>query len=381
MIYLDHAATTPLRPEVFEAMRPWLTTSYGNPSGTHSLARAALRAVDEARQQVAELLGGEPGDVVFTSGGTEADNLAVTGAVTAARSAGAAAGLCCSAVEHPAVLEPARALGGEEIGVDGNGVVDRAVLGNWLADHGQDAALVSVMLVNNETGVCQPLVDLASLVRELAPRALVHTDAVQGAGWLDLPRAAAAADLVSVSAHKFGGPKGVGALLVRPPARGRLHPVMRGGPQERELRAGTHDVAGIVGMGCAAHLLMSGTKETERVGALGDRFVAGVLSAVEGSAPAVPRELRIGAICNLAFAGIVAEELLLMLDCVGVCAAAGSSCASGAVEPSHVLMAMGCSAAEARRHVRFALGHDTTEAEVEEAVVLVGESVTKLRTR
>jgi len=384
-IYLDHAATTPLRPEAFEAMRPWLTTSYGNPSGTHSLARAALRAVDDAREQVAELLGGEPGEVVFTSGGTEADNLAVAGAARGARwdaAAGSgrpAAPVCCSAVEHPAVLEPTRALGGEEIGVDAGGIIDLDALSCWLSAHAEDAALVSVMLVNNETGVIQPLAELAALVREVAPSALIHTDAVQAAGWLDLPRAAAAADLVTVSAHKFGGPKGTGALLIRPPARGRLHPVLRGGPQEHELRAGTHDVAGIVGMGCAARLLISESQEPARVAQLGDRFVAGVLSAVEGAVPAVPRQLRIGTICNLGFEAIESEELLLMLDAAGVCASAGSSCASGAVEPSHVLMAMGLSAGEAREHVRFSLGHRTTEAEVDQAVTLVAEAVGKLR--
>ena len=209
----------------------------------------------------------------------------------------------------------------------------------------------------------------------------MHTDAVQGAGWLDLPRAAGAADLVSISAHKLGGPKGVGALLVRPPA-GRLRPVLRGGPQERSFAAGTHDVAGIVGMGCAARKLpRSDPEEPARVARLGDRLTAGVLSAVEGSAAAVPAEGRVSAICNIGFEGVVAEELLLMLDSVGICASAGSSCASGALEPSHVLIAMGRSTDEARRHVRFSLGHDTTESDVDRAVLLIAESVAKLRTR
>jgi cysteine desulfurase len=385
MIYLDHAATTPLRPEALEAMRPWLTTGYGNPSGTHSLARAALRAVDEAREQVAGLLGGEPGEVVFTSGGTEAANLAVAGATSRARAgrpaggATSAAALCCSAVEHPAVLEPTRTRGGELLGVDAGGIVDPDSLSRWLSGHAREASIASVMLVNNETGVLQPLAELAAMVREAAPEVLVHTDAVQAAGWLDLAQAAGAADLVSVSAHKFGGPKGTGALLVRRPARGRLHPLLRGGPQERELRAGTHNVAGIVGMGRAAELVKSEPEELARVARLGDRFVAGVLSAVDAAAPAVPRELSTGTICNLGFEAIEAEELLLMLDSAGVCASAGSSCASGAVEPSHVLMAMGLSAAQARSHVRFSLGHPTTQAEVDQAVVLVAEAVAKLR--
>jgi cysteine desulfurase len=370
VIYLDHAATTPLRPEAFEAMRPWLTTSYGNPSGTHRLARAALRAVDAAREQVAAMLGGEPGEVVFTSGGTEADNLAVTGAVTSARAGMPGAAVCCSAVEHPAVLEPTRSLGGEEIGVDLNGVVDLGLLSNWLAGHSLDAALVSVMLVNNETGVRQPVSGVSALVGTMAPGALVHTDAVQAAGCLDLSVAAGGADLVSVSAHKFGGPKGAGALLVRQRAHNRLRPVLRGGPQERELRAGTHD----------AELLVAGREqEAARITALRDRFVDCVLSTVERSAEAVPRRLSVGTICNIAFDGVAAEELLLVLDTLGVCAAAGSSCASGAVEPSHVLTAMGRSTSEARQHVRFSLGHVTTKDEVDKAGAVVAEAVAKLR--
>ncbi len=328
------------------------------------------------------MLGGEPGEVVFTSGGTEADNLAVTGAVTSARSRIPGAAVCCSAVEHPAVLEPTRALDGEEIGVDLNGVVDLGLLSDWLAAHSLDAALVSVMLVNNETGVRQPLADLTALVGAMSSEALVHTDAVQAAGCLDLPVAAGGADLVSVSAHKFGGPKGAGALLVRQRAHGRLRPVLRGGPQERELRAGTHDVAGIVGMGCAAELLAAGREQqAARLTALRDRFADRVLSSVEGSAEAVPRRLTAGTICNIFFDGVAAEELLLMLDSLGVCAAAGSSCASGAVEPSHVLTAMGRSAAEARQHVRFSLGHATTKDEVDRAGTVVAEAVAKLRVR
>lgn len=379
--YLDNAATTPVRPEVLEALLPWLTTAYGNASAGHSMARMARRAVDDARETLAAVLGAEPGEIVFTSGGTEADNLAVTGAALAARERGVVRPLIgCSAVEHPAVLEPVRAAGGETLPVDAAGVVDLEQLAAWLSANAGRVAEVSVMLVNNETGVIEPVAAVAELVCELAPDSLVHTDAVQALGWLDVARAAAGADLVTVSAHKIGGPKGTGALLVRSSARHRLRPVLRGGPQERELRAGTHDVAGIVGMACAARLSSIERGETcRRVADLAVALVAGVLATVEGSGVAVVPERRVDAICNLWFDGVQAEELLLVLDDLGVCASAGSACASGALEPSHVLLAMGRSTEEARRHVRFSLGHATTAADVDHALVAIPEAVARLR--
>jgi cysteine desulfurase len=379
--YLDNAATTPIRPEVLETMLPWLTTRFGNASGGHSMARAARRAVDDARETLAEVLGGEPGEVVFTSGGTEADNLAVTGAALAARERGMDRPVIgCSAVEHAAVLEPVRAAGGEELAVDHDGVIDLPRLEEWLTGNPDRVAEVSVMLVNNETGVVEPVADVARLVTDLAPGALVHTDAVQALGWLDVASLATAADLVAVSAHKIGGPKGVGALLVRSAARPHVRPVLRGGPQERELRAGTHGVAGIVGMACAARLCTAERDQaSRRVAELADAFVTGVLDGVEDTAAAVPRERRIGAICNLWFAGVEAEELLVVLDELGVCASAGSACASGALEPSHVLLAMGRSREEAARHVRFSLGYSTTIEDVDQAVLATMQAVARLR--
>jgi len=381
--YFDHASTTPMRPEVLEAMTPWLTSRYGNASGMHSLARSARRAVDDARDAVAEALGGEPGEVVFTSGGTEADNLAVSGALAGAADDGVQnAVVACSAVEHPAVLEPVRTAGGALLPVGRDGVIDLPLLEAWLSDHWDRAVEVSVMLVNNETGVIEPVADVARAIKEFAPQALVHTDAVQALGWLDVAALAGQADLVSLSAHKFGGPKGVGALLVRSPARGRLRPMLRGGPQERELRAGTHDVAGIVGMAEAARLALAGRHEAcERVGALADRLVAGIIAGVEGSVEAVERRRRVGAICNLGFEGVESEELLIVLDELGVCASAGSACASGALEPSHVLVAMGRSPDEARRHVRYSLGTTTTPGEVDQAIAATIEAVSRLRRR
>jgi cysteine desulfurase len=379
--YLDNAATTPVRSEVLEAMLPWLTTRYGNASGGHSMARAARRAVDDARDILAEVLGGQPGEVVFTSGGTEADNLAVTGAALAARERGMDRPVIgCSAVEHPAVREPVRAAGGEELVVDHDGVIDLARLEEWLAENSSRVAEVSVMLVNNETGVIEPVAEVARLVKDLAPGALVHTDAVQALGWLDVASSAAGADLLAVSAHKIGGPKGVGALLVRAAAKSHVRPVLRGGPQERELRAGTHGVAGIAGMACAARLSSADRESaSRRVSELADTFVRGVLETVEDTGVAVPRERRIGAICNLWFGGVEAEELLVVLDELGVCASAGSACASGALEPSHVLLAMGRSPSEAARHVRFSFGYSSTASDVDQAVGAIIEAVGRLR--
>src|SRR5579862_5850091 len=242
--YLDHAATTPMRPESLAAMLPYLTEHFGNPSGAHALARRARTAVDEARDEVAACLGCEPGEVVFTSGGTESDNLAVLGARPAAPEG--AGTVLCSAVEHHAVRNATRAAGGRPVAVDGRGRVDLDALRGVLTP---EVALVSVMLVNNEVGTIQPLAEVAEAVRDLAPEALLHTDAVAAVGWMDVAAAAAPADLVSISAHKFGGPKGCGALVVR--AGARLAPVMHGGSQERDRRPGTVDVAGAVGMAAA----------------------------------------------------------------------------------------------------------------------------------
>jgi cysteine desulfurase len=379
--YLDNAATTPVRAEVLEAMMPWLTSGYGNASGAHVMARAARRAVDDARDVLAEALGGEPGEVVFTGGGTEADNLAVAGAVSAAREGGNEYPLvACSAVEHPAVLEPVRAAGGVVLPVDEFGVLHLEAAREWLSERAGELAELSVMLVNNETGVLQPVESVVELTRELAPEALVHTDAVQALGWLEVGAMCAGADLVSVSAHKIGGPKGAGALLVRSAARSRLRPVLRGGPQERELRAGTHDVAGIVAMACAARLAMTERSEAcARVAALADTLVAGVLGTVTGSGTAVPADRRIAAIVNLWFDGVEAEELLLVLDELGICASAGSACASGAIEPSHVLLAMGRAPEEAKRHIRLSLGHQTTTEDIDRALVAIPEAVARLR--
>ena len=369
VVYLDHASTTPMRAEARAAMASFLSDAYGNASGGHRLARAARLALDDAREVLAGLLGASPSEVVFTSGGTEADNLAVLGTANGPGTS------VCSAVEHPAVLEACRAVGASVVGVDRLGVVDLDALAAVLDDK---VRLVSVMLVNNETGVRQPLDSVVSLVRKRAPSALVHTDAVQAFGWLDVACLTAGADLVSVSAHKFGGPKGVGALVVRRQAV--LRPILRGGPQEHERRAGTENVAGAVAMAAAAKATARDRESSARlVRELSTRLVDGILAAVPGVHEAVPRQDRIDAICNLGVEGVEAEELLVVLDELGICASAGSACASGAIEPSHVLLAMGRTAEEARRHVRLSLGHATTAADIDKALVAFPEAVGRLR--
>ncbi|HZT65445.1 MAG TPA: cysteine desulfurase family protein [Acidimicrobiales bacterium] len=366
--YLDHAATTPLRPEAREAMLPWLGERFGNPSGSHSLARRARQAVDEARQQMAQALGADPGDIVFTAGGTEADNLALLGAA-------AGGTMVCSTIEHDAVLECCRSTGGRLVDVDAGGLVDLDRLDGTLDS---TVAVVSVMLANNEVGVIQPLDQVVEVVRRRAPGALVHTDAVQAFPWLDVAALAAGADLVTVSAHKFGGPQGVGALVVRGGAR--LAPVIHGGGQERGRRSGTHNVAGIVGMAAAATATVAQRSDTvARVGRLRDRLADGLVAGVPGAVETGARADKVAGSCHLRIPGVESEALLFLLDEAGVAASAGSACASGALEPSHVLLAMGIPPEEARSALRLSLGWCSTGAEVDLALAEVPKVVARLR--
>src|SRR5947209_8163191 len=270
--YLDHAATTPMRSEVLEAMLPFLTERFGNPSGSHAVAREARKGLDEAREVVAECLSARPGEIVFTAGGTEADNLAIVGRYRARAGA-----VVCTAVEHHAVLHACGSLADARLApVQPDGVVDQDALAELLDD---TVSVVSVMLANNEVGTVQPLADVVELVRDRAPNAVVHTDAVQAFPWLDVAALAAGAALVAVSAHKFGGPKGVGALVVREGVT--VEPVIHGGGQERDRRSGTYNVAGIVGMAAAMQGTVSRRAETvARVRILRDRLADGLLTAI-----------------------------------------------------------------------------------------------------
>ncbi|MDQ3354213.1 MAG: aminotransferase class V-fold PLP-dependent enzyme [Actinomycetota bacterium] len=370
--YIDHAATTPMRPECTEAMLPFLGARVGNPSGGHALARAARQAIEEARDVVAACLGAEPGEVVFTGGGTEADNLAVTGVL--ARLGGIPV---CSAVEHHAVLRPVEALDGRIVAVHTDGRIDLAALDAAL--DGQ-IGVVSLMLVNNEVGVVQPLAEAAALVAERSPGAVVHTDAVQAFPWLDVATEARPAHLVAVSAHKFGGPQGVGALVVREGVA--VEPLLRGGGQERDRRSGTHNVAGIVGMAAAMVATVAQRPATvERVAGLRDRLADGLLTAVPGVTESGNRATKVAGTCSLLIEGIESEALLVLLDQAGICATAASSCASGALDPSHVLAAMGVPRALAYGSLRLSLGWTSTEADVDRALEVVPGAVAQLRER
>jgi cysteine desulfurase len=371
--YLDHAATTPLRPEARDAMLPWLGERFGNPSGAHPVARRARQAVDEARDVVADVVGCRPGDVVFTGGGTEADNLAVRG-VHAARPGP----VVCTAIEHEAVLGPVELVGGRTVAVDRRGIVDLDALAAALTP---DTTLVSVMAANNEVGAVQPLGEVAEVVARRARGAVVHTDAVQAAPWLDLRDLAAGAGLISISAHKLGGPQGVGALVVR---RGTpLRALTLGGGQERELRSGTHNVAGIAGMAAALRAVAASRPATAaRVGALRDRLADGLLrslpGAVETGVEAGDRGRRLPGTLHLCLPGIESEALLFLLDEAGVCASAASACASGAQQASHVLAAMGVPPETATGALRLSLGWTSTDADVDRALDAIPAAVDRL---
>lgn len=366
-------------------MLPWLAEHWGNPTGAHARGRAARRAVDEAREPVAELLGCSGGEIVFTSGGTEADDLAVNGVLDAV------GGMAlCSAIEHHAVLDPVVHRGGATIPVDRRGMLDCEALADMLnaagaaaaAGNGPVVSVVSVMVANNEVGTIQPLAHIAEVVARHAPAAVVHTDAVQAAAWCDVAALAAGVPLVSLSGHKIGGPKGIGALAIRPGVA--LAPRLRGGGQERGRRSGTHNVAGIVGLGVAAQLVLEHrSRLAVTVGAMRDRLEAALLEiegvsvtvAAGGSAP--PE--RLPTISHLCVSGVDSEALLFLLDDAGVAASAASSCASGATESSHVLAAMGVPAADARGSLRLSLGWTTDDTTIDRVIDVMPAAVARLR--
>jgi len=377
--YLDHAATSPLRAEVAEAAAEVRAEGLGNPSGAHRRARTARRRLDDAREEVAGLLGRAPGDIVFTSGGTEADNLAVLGVVEASSEAGATA--ICGATEHHAVLDAVAAAGGALVAVDRQGRLRLDDLDRQLGDLGRRVVLVSVMTANNETGA---VADLDAVASVIDGRALLHTDAVAAARWLDLAAVAARADLLSVSAHKLGGPVGVGALAV--PAAVPLAARQIGGAQERGRRSGTVDVAGAVALATALRLAMQErTEVVERVGKQRDRLAAGLRASVPGLTDTMEpgagagRPARTAGTCHVSIAGVASEALLFLLDEAGVFASAASSCSSGAQQRSHVLAAMGVDDDLAGGSLRLSLGPATTDAEIDRALVAVPAAVERLR--
>ncbi len=381
-VYLDHAATAPMRPEAVEAMAPHLAGAYGNPSGLHREARLARLAVDDAREQVAAVLGADFGEVVFTGSGTEADNLAIVGvADSRADELHAPPVLVCSAMEHHAVLATCRALAGRaraelrEVPTGKDGVIDLDVLEELCTP---DVSLVSVMSVNNETGTVQPIEAVAELVRRRAPSAVLHTDAVQAVPWLDVGRLTARADLVVASSHKFGGPKGVGILVAR--AGVRLDPLVRGGGQERGRRSGTANVAGIVATAAALSATAAERAVTvPRVTAQRDRLADGLLASVPGAVETGDRRQRVPGHLHLRVAGVEGEALVLLLDQSGIAVSAGAACSSGAAEVSHVLTSMGLGDDEAATGVRFSLGATTEDSDIDRALAAVPAAVTQLR--
>ena len=373
-VYLDHNATTPVDPRVLDAMLPYLREQYGNPSSLHWFGQRARAAVEEARARVAALVGAEPADVVFTASGSESDNTALRG--VSARAKEPRLGVVVSAVEHHAVLHAARALREEGVPVavaraDGSGVVD---LDDLAAKVTGGTALVSLMLANNETGVLQPVAEAARIARDHG--ALVHCDAVQAAARVPVDARALDVDLLTLSAHKLHGPKGTGCLVVK---RGTpMAPLVRGGGQERNRRAGTENVAGIVGFGEAARIAAAELgPEADRVGALRDRLEARVLALAgaqrNGSGPRLPNTT------NVSFAGAEAEDLVVALDLEGVAVSTGAACSAGAVEPSHVLRAMGFAPERVQSSLRFSLGRGTTVEDVDRAADAVAEVLARLR--
>lgn len=374
--YLDYNATSPVDPRVVEAMQPFWSGRFANASSFHRPGQQARHAVEEAREILAASLDVEPGDVIFTSGGTESDNLAVRGAVMAHLLERRA--LSVSSIEHPAVLHTARNL--EKRGcpvavvpVDAEGIVRLDELEKSVTDQ---TLLVSLMHVNNETGVIQPVAEAARIAH--ARGAYFHVDAVQSFGKMPVRPEEIGADLLTLSAHKICGPKGAGALYLRKGVK--IEAILRGGHQEKNVRPGTENVAAIAGFGAAAALAQAAwPQEAQRVGALRDRLEAGLFKALDGVTRNGSVARRVYNTANLSFEGIDGETLLVNLDLEGVFVSTGSACTAGSVEPSHVLLAMGLSERRARSAIRFSLGRFTTEDEADFAVERTAEIVKRLR--
>ena len=379
-IYLDHAASTPLRPAARDAWLAAAERHHANPTGSHLAAREARKALDRAREQVAGALGAHPGEIVFTSGGSEADNMAVRGALGAR---GPDAVALTTEAEHHAVHDPVERSGGVFVGVDERGIVDLGALAGELQSRDGEVAVVSTIAVNNETGSIAPLREVAGIVRDLAPGAWLHTDAVQAVNWIDVAAATADFDLVSVTGHKVGSPVGTGVLVVRDGVE--LDPLIVGGGQERGRRAGTPDVAGAVSFAAAlSETVEQRDGSVERLCVLRDALIDGLIDRlgdrVQVSAARTNgnRGHIAAGIANVCIAGVQSEALLFLIDAEGVRASAASSCSSGAQDPSHVLAAMGVPRDVALGSLRLSLGHTTVESDVERAVDVIAESVGRL---
>lgn len=375
-VYLDYNATTPVDPRVVETMLPYFSAGFGNASSIHSAGQHARAAVDAARESVARLVGATPGEIVFTSGGTEADNLALLGTIAA--SGKTRKHVITTAIEHHAVLNACQALEKQGIEVSyvrvgSDGIVDPDDLRRALTPQ---TMLISVMHANNEIGTIQPVEEIGRIAAEAD--ICFHCDAVQSAGKLRLDVNLLGADLLSISAHKIYGPKGVGALYVRP--RTPLEPQFFGGHHERDLRPGTENVPGIVGLGKAADLALAHLEaEADRVASLRNRLEESLLDSVSDVRVNGDKMHRVSNTTNLTYAAAGGEALLIALDLEGIACSTGAACSSGAVEPSHVLTAIGLSDDEARSSLRFSLGRSTTAAEIDEAIRVIPHVVERIR--
>jgi cysteine desulfurase len=379
--YFDHAASAPRRDEVADAMSRWQHGIVGNPSGSHRAAREARRAVEEARDEVAAFVGVKPGGVIFTAGGTESCHLAVTGAANYHRRHHETTSIVISRIEHQAVIDAVEmmardfdSVSARYVEVDSDGVVDLDSLATNIA---ADTAVVSVMSANNETGVVQPLEGIASVVNaSLGKTALTHTDAVAAAPWLDLADVTSSIDMISICAHKIGGPVNSGALILRGDVA--LDAMVPGGGQERGRRGGTVDVASAVGLATAVRLTAKEREEvTQRVTGF-QRQLLLALTDLEGCLATAPGATRLPGTVHLTFAGLASDELIFLLDQEGVCAAAASSCSSGAAVASHVLAAMGMAPERARGSLRLSMGAETTQADVDALIVILSLVVDRL---
>ena len=382
IIYLDHSATTPVRAEVLEAMLPYFSLGFGNPSSIYTIGQEARKAVDDAREQAARVLGARMSEIVFTSGGTESDNAALKGAAFALRHTGSH--IITTAIEHHAVLHTCHQLEQFDfdvtyVPVDEYGIVDPQSIARAITD---ETVLVSVMIANNEIGTIQPVAEIARIVKAEAQRRsrtiVMHTDAVQAAGFLDINVRALGVDLMSLSAHKIYGPKGVGLLYVK---RGTPFEAQNaGGGQERQRRSGTENVPGIVGMSEALRLAAS---ERERVAAnclrLRDKLIDGIFDSIDRVHLNGHPTQRLPNNVNISFEDIEGEPVLLGLDFAGVCASSGSACSSASLEPSHVLLAIRRSPELAQGGLRITLGRDNTDEDVDYLLAVLPEIVGKLR--
>jgi cysteine desulfurase len=376
-IYFDHNATTPVDPAVVQTVATTLAEAFGNASSVHHFGQRAKGVLDDARSAVAALVGGEPSEIVFTSGGTESDNFALRGVAEALEPTGRRH-LIASSIEHEAVLMTFKALARRGwrttlLPVGTSGILDPADLAAALAD---DTALVSVMHANNEIGTVQPIEELARIAH--ARGAVFHTDAVQSAGKIPVDVRRLGVDLLSLSAHKFNGPKGAGALWIKRGAR--VTAILTGGKHERNRRAGTENVPGIAGLGHAARLAVGKLgAEGVRLSALRNRLEEEILKSVPGTAVNGAREPRVPNTTNISFEAVEAESLLIALDLEGVAVSTGSACSSGTLEPSHVLRAMGLPSPRTQNSIRFSLGAGNTDAEVDFVVSKLPGLVDKLR--